>query len=171
MRIEFLARKYIEVACDMLAYPVFEGEKPDSDPLVSLDKATRGIVAAVLDSGEFKTDLHHACVIHHPAGLKAGRLLLIGAGKKEEFTLAMLRQVAGTAARAGRGAGCKSVALLDRGDHDAGEAARGITQGFLYAKSDSDVQKTRDKDERAVDKFVMLSKQRMARAEAEAAIN
>ena len=170
MRIEFLTRKYLEVACDMLAYPVFEGEKPDSDPLASLDKATRGIVAAVLDSGEFKTDLHHACVIHHPAGLKAGRLLLIGAGKKEEFTLAILRQVAGTAARAGRGAGCKSVALLDRGDHDARESAQVITEGVLYGQYDSDIHKTRDKDERAVDRFVILSKQRMARSEAEAAI-
>ena len=169
MRIEFQTRKVPEVACDMLAYPVFAGEKADSTTLVSLDKATRGIVAAVLDSGEFKTDLHHACVIHHPAGLKAGRLLLIGAGKKEEFTLAMLRQVAGTAARAGRGAGCKSVALLDRGDHEAREAARVITEGVLYGQYDSDIHKTRDKDERAVDRFVILSKQRMARSEAEAA--
>ena len=118
MRIEFQTRKFPEVACDMLAYPVFAGEKADSATLVSLDKATRGILAAVLGSGEFKTDLHHLCVIHHPAGLKAGRLVLIGAGKKEEFTLAILRQVAGTAARAGRNAGCRSVALFDRGDHD-----------------------------------------------------
>jgi hypothetical protein len=94
MRIEFQTRKFPEVACDMLAYPVFAGEKADSPTLVSLDKATRGIVAAVLGSGEFKTDLHHLCVIHHPASLKAGRLLLIGAGKKEEFTLAILRQIA-----------------------------------------------------------------------------
>ena len=72
MRIEFLTRKYLEVACDMLAYPVFEGEKPDSDPLASLDKATRGIVAAVLDSGEFKTDLHHAASFTTPRVSKPG---------------------------------------------------------------------------------------------------
>ena len=171
MRIEFQTRKFPEVACDMLAYPVFAGEKADSPTLVSLDKATGGIVAAVLGSGEFKTDLHHLCVIHHPASLKAGRLLLIGAGKKEEFTLAILRQIAGTAARAGRNAGGKSVALFDRGDHDPREAVRVIAEGVLYSQYDSTVHKTRDKDERALDKFVILSKGRVARADAEAAID
>ncbi|HYK87959.1 MAG TPA: M17 family peptidase N-terminal domain-containing protein, partial [Acidobacteriota bacterium] len=93
MRIEFRSVKYTEVACDMLAYPVFEDEPKNSPSRMWLDKVTRGVFGGALASGEFKPELHHTCRIHRPAGLKADRLLLIGAGKKSQFSLARLREI------------------------------------------------------------------------------
>src|SRR5213594_781681 len=115
MQFEFRAGNYAEIPCDALAFPVFEDDKKDARPLNLLDKATRGLLFTVMSSGEFSPEVNNTCLIHRPAGLKAPRLLLLGAGKQASFELATLRQLAGTALRCARAAGGKSVALLLRG--------------------------------------------------------
>ncbi len=156
MQIELRPGDYREVACDLLACPVFEDEATDVASLVSLDKLTRGAVKAVLASGEFKPELHQTCRIHRPAGLKARHLLLVGAGKKAQFEPARLREIAGTAVRVARSSAARTVAFLCRGDHPAGLASRLAAEGALYADYESDIYKTRDKEQRAVDTLWLL---------------
>ena len=84
MHIEFQTRMIPEVACDLLACPVFENH--DREILRTLDRVTRGVVASVLESGEFKPEFHRTCLIHRPPHLKAQRFLLIGAGKEQDFS-------------------------------------------------------------------------------------
>jgi len=62
MQIEHRPEDYLEVACDLLAYPVFEEETADNS-LESLNRITRGAVKAVLSSGEFKPELFRTCKI------------------------------------------------------------------------------------------------------------
>src|SRR5262249_50830471 len=151
------------VACDLLAFPLFEGETPRLPALRALDTATRGLVASVLESGEFKAELHRTCLLHRPPGLKAARLLLIGAGPKEEFTLATLREVAGTVVRAARSAGARTVALFRRRTLDVDDAARVAVEGALYGSFDSDIYKTRNRDARSVERFILLVRERLPR--------
>jgi len=168
MRIEFQTQNIADVACDLLACPVFENH--ERELLKILDHATRGVVAAVLESGEFKPELHRTCLIHRPARLKAQRLLLMGAGKEREFSLARLREIAGIAARSGRQAHCKSIALWMRGGFPAAEAARICTEGLLHGNYESEIYKTRDIETRAVDRATLLADTRARRHEAEAGI-
>ncbi len=100
MRLEYSSQECFKVVCDFLAYPIFEDEGHDSKELEPLQKSTRGIVRSLMTSGEFKPELHKTCLIHAPGGMKAGRLLLIGAGKRRDFNLARLRELAGVAVRA-----------------------------------------------------------------------
>ena len=170
MEIEFQSGNYSSVACDMLAFPVFEEEKNLPPPLRVLDKTIKGLLSAVLTSGEFKPDLHRTCLIHRPSGLKAKRLLLLGGGKKSESNLAILRQMAGTAVRAARAAGCKTVVLFRRSDQPALESARVATEGVLHGIFNSDVYKTREREEREVEKFILLSRERLERSQIEESI-
>jgi leucyl aminopeptidase len=151
MQIELRPGTIQEVACDLLAYPVFEDEIADFAPLESLDKITRGAVRSVLSSQQFKPELHQTCRIYRPAGLKARNLLLVGAGKNSQFEPARLREIAGTAVRAARSSACRTVAFLCRGDHPAGQASRLASEGAFYANYDSDIYKTRDKEQRDVE--------------------
>jgi leucyl aminopeptidase len=157
MKIEHLAANYTAVPCDILAYPIFEDEASDSPVLKALNDATRGLVGAVLSSGEFKPELHNTCRIHRPRGLKAERLLLVGAGKKAQFELSRLRDVAGTAIRCARLAACKAVVFANRGDHPDAKSAQAITEGALYANYEADLYKTRDREGRAVETLVMVT--------------
>ncbi len=165
MQFEFRSGNYADIPCDMLAFPVFEDEKADSRSLVSLDKVTRGLVFAVISSGEFKPEPNNTCVIHRPAGVKAGRLLLLGAGKQSAFDLATLRRLAGTALRSARSTGCRTVALFRRSEHPPLEAARVATEGALYGSYDSDSYKTRDRQNREVEKFLFVSRERIDRSQ------
>ncbi len=158
MQIGFRSGNYQDVPCDLLGYPVFEEEGTDSPVLKTLDKETRGAVSAAVTSGEFKAELHHYCLLHNPASLKARRLLLVGAGKKNEFTLARLRELSGTVARRARASHCNSAAFLVRGEFQIPDSARVAAEGGLYGNYESDVYKTRDREGSDVGQFLVLFK-------------
>jgi leucyl aminopeptidase len=170
MKVQFKPGSFSDIACDLLVVPVLEGEAPDSEMLQKLDKATRGVLRRVLASGEFKPELHNACLIHNPAGLKAGRLLLLGAGKKAELDLARVRELAGAAARGARSSRCKSVALLRRDRHAASDAVRVISEGALYGNYELDIYKTRDKEEVEIETFFIVDEAPMDGRKADEAI-
>jgi leucyl aminopeptidase len=164
MQIEYRPEKYPEIACDLLAYPVFEEETTGAS-LESLNTLTRGAVKAVLSSGEFKPELFKTCRIYKPSGLKARHLLLVGAGKKAQFSPARLRDVAGVAVRSAKPCAAKTVAFFCRGGNPAGLASRLAAEGALYANYESDIYKTRDKEERDVETFLVLLDGKAARAD------
>ncbi|MGD0308025.1 MAG: leucyl aminopeptidase [Acidobacteriota bacterium] len=165
MRIEFQPNNFSDVECDLLAHPVFEDEARDGTSLRALDNATKGVACSVLSSGEFKPELHHTCLIHRPARIKAQRLLLVGAGKEREYTLARLREVAGTAVRAARTAHCGSVALWLRRTITAPEAIRVAAEGGLHGNYESEIYKTREVETQEVERLILLSERKMRRGE------
>jgi leucyl aminopeptidase len=169
MQIEIRTRNHIDVACDLLACPVFEG-RPLSPLGKALDEATRGMIASMLSSGEFKPELHRTCLIHRPARLKARRLLLVGAGKESGFSLARLREMAGIAARCARLARCRSAALPLMGGFPAAAAARVAAEGAWHGNYDSEIYKTREVETGNVEEFILLGDGKARRHEAEEGI-
>jgi leucyl aminopeptidase len=166
MRIEHRPEDYREIVCDMLAFPVF-GEDTADASLGSLNLITRGAVKAVLSSGEFKADLYKACRIFKPAGLKARSLLLVGAGKKSQFEPARLRETVGTVVRSAKQSAAKTVAFLCRDGHPAGLASRMAAEGALYGNYESDIYKTRDKEQKDVEAFFVLFARKIAPRESQ----
>ncbi|MBN2319703.1 MAG: leucyl aminopeptidase [Acidobacteria bacterium] len=167
MQIEHQPGEYKNVACDLLIFPVFEDEPNGSSPLRVLNKTTGGLVKSVLDSKEFKPELHHTCRLQNPRGLKARSLLLVGAGKISEFTPARLREMAGTGVRVARSCAGRAVVFLSRGVASTALAARIATEGALYADYESDLYKTRDKDEKNVRSFRILFDRKVSGKEVE----
>ena len=123
MQIELRVEQYPLIACDMLAFPIFEDETDNSTALEPLDRITNGVLKAVLSSGEFRPELHKSLKIYRPTGIQARYLLLVGAGKKAAFEPSKLREIAGVAVRNARSSSCKTVAFMCRGVHPAGIAA------------------------------------------------
>jgi leucyl aminopeptidase len=156
MQIRLQLKNYWEVACDLLAYPVFEDEARDLSLLETLNKITRGAAEALLTSGAFKPELHKTSRIYNPAGLKTRCLLLVGAGKKSQFEPSRFREVVGAAVRHARTAAGRSVAFLCRGDLPAGLEARLAVEGACYANFESNIYKTRDKESIDVETFQLL---------------
>jgi leucyl aminopeptidase len=159
MQAEYRPGEYRNIACDLLAVPIFEEEKTGSPWLESLDKITRGAVKSLLSSGEFKTELYQTFSIFRPAGLKARHLLLIGAGKRNRLSPAKLRDIAGVGVRAAKSIGSKTMTFLCRGDNPADLAARVSTEGAVYGNYEADIYKTRDKETRDVEMFLLAFEQ------------
>jgi leucyl aminopeptidase len=86
----------------------FENE-PDAPFVAELDQALGGCLAALYREGEFAGKLNKTSLIHTLGRTAAERLLLVGLGKRGELSRDRLRQAAGTAVQALRGAGVKSA--------------------------------------------------------------
>ncbi len=170
MQTEFQAGNYAELACDLVAFPIYEGESADIPELRALDQAARGLIASMLASGEFKAELHRTALLHNPPGLKAKKLLLVGGGKQQDLTLARVRELAGTAVRQARTTLSGHVAFVNRNGFAAADAAKVLTEGALYANYEADIYKTRDKEGRDVARFTVAGIRPKNRDEASEAI-
>src|SRR4051812_3410309 len=71
----------------------------------ALNDATGGQIEELYLSSEFSGKACEHVTLYRPSGLKARRLLLIGAGKADAFTPSEIRKVAGTAVRIARSRG------------------------------------------------------------------
>jgi leucyl aminopeptidase len=170
MQIKYCLENYASIACDLLAYPVFEEDAADTASLATLDKAAQKAVSSLLASKEFKPEPNQTCKIYRPAGLKANHLLLVGAGKQAEFTPAKLRDAAGTAVRAARSIFCKKVAFVCPKEPAAGLAARFAAEGAIYANYDADLYKTKDRENRDIETFMPVFQNKEKAAELEEGI-
>ena len=69
--------------------------------------------------------------VYRPGNIKARRLVLVGAGKREEFSFDTVRKVTGAAARFLRSKGARSMAILRRSQLDVEASAQAAVEGAL----------------------------------------
>src|SRR5260370_5677551 len=89
-----------------------KGNKQKTEPkLASRDSALEKATAELVASGEITGKAQEAVLLHRPQGLKAKRLLVVGAGKANSFSHPELRKASGTALRYLRSRAIKSCAI------------------------------------------------------------
>ena len=116
--------------------------------LLTADAALLAAAAPWLTSGEFKAALGETFLLAAPGGLKADRLLLVGAGKSDNLSPHELRKAAGAAIRFARPRNLRAVALT-LPEHPALPAtltARAIAEGAILADFDIDFYRADRKD-------------------------
>ena len=69
-------------------------------------------MAELVASGEVTGKAFETVLLHRPQGLKAKRLLVVGAGKAKSFTHAEVRKAAGSAIRALEAQGNQELRLF-----------------------------------------------------------
>ncbi len=84
-----------------------------------------------------------------------------GRQKSSNFEPARLREIAGTAVRSAKQSIGKTTAFWCRGSQPAGLASRLAAEGALYANYESDIYKTRDKEQRDVERFLVLFEEKV----------
>src|SRR5574340_95762 len=132
------------IETDALIVPVFEGQA---------DARIRGLAGDLLEAGEVNGKPLEMTLLHRPAGLKAKRLLLAGAGKAERFTASELRKLAGAALRLLKSKSIRNMAVwVEPGTEDTVSAA---VEGALLGDYDPDRYKTDEEGKKAVDNFVV----------------
>ena len=151
MEIKADARKYHEIECDALVIGVFEGEGVEDGLLAELDQHTAGAIRSLFETGEFAGKSGESAYLVGTGGLRARRLLLLGAGKASEADSNLLRKLAGTATRTLRGKKAKSIAFLHRSEHNLATDAQAITEGALLSLFEPDKYHTSNKTESALE--------------------
>ena len=157
MEVKADSRKFYEIECDALAVGVFEGEKPEGGVLAEIDKRTGGVLTSLIETGEFTGKSGESAYVHSTGEMKSRRLLLLGAGKREDFTTDNVRRMAGTAARTLRGKKARTFAFLRRSDLAVSESAQAATEGALLALFEPDKYHTSDKTENHLDQMILAT--------------
>src|SRR5258707_14942274 len=94
MQITLVTQPFAALETDALVSYVFEETNPVQGRVAELDKAAAGLLQKLVKSGELTGKTLEFTLVHAPGGLKAARLLLVGAGKRQQWNSATLRKMA-----------------------------------------------------------------------------
>jgi leucyl aminopeptidase len=155
MQITLEARPYAQIEADALVSYVFEETDPIQGRVAELDQKTGGLLRRLVQSGELTGKMLEMTLVHAPAGLKAQRLLVVGAGKREQFGTAALRKLAGAALRFLKARSVKQVAFLGQESDATADSAQAVTEGLLLGNFESDKYKSEKKNGKEVDAAVL----------------
>lgn len=163
MRIDVCSATPLRYATPALVIGCFEDEK---DQLFrDCDGALDGCLERLGESREFTGKNGSTRLLHTLGKLPAERLLLVGLGKKKEFTPERLRQAAGNAVQALRSARVASFSSALHLATDLPQAVESAAVGMLLASYSFDLYKTKEKEQR----FVFEALTVLVGSEAEAA--
>lgn len=140
MKISVKRSRPASTAADLLAVPLWQAiSLPLTGALAQLDTYMEGQIGDYIESGDFSGSLNSTLLCRSRGRIKSPRLLLVGLGKAESFTIDCLRQVSAVAVTTARKLGVATVAILppavDDGFADVGQAcAEGALLGLYRLK-------------------------------------
>jgi leucyl aminopeptidase len=148
-----------EVETECLAVVVLDhGPKDKSEVSVQAsDAAIKDVAADVIGTGEVTGKMFETTLLHHPAKLKAKRLLLLGGGIANNFTASELRKLAGAAVRFFKPKGIRSFAFLAPENIKSDEAVKVIVEGAFVGNFDPDTYKS-DRKEQKIDSITVVAR-------------
>jgi leucyl aminopeptidase len=155
MQITLESKPYAALETEALVSYVFEETDPIQGRISELDQTANGLLRSLAKSGELTGKTLEMTLIHAPAGLKSARLLLVGAGKREQFTTATLRKLAGAALRYLKARSVKQLVFLVRENNATEESAQAIAEGVLTANFETDKYKTEKKNDKSIDTVLL----------------
>jgi leucyl aminopeptidase len=151
MQITLETKPFAALETDALVTYVFEEADPVQGRIAEVDRAAGGLLGKLAKSGELTGKTLEFTLIHSPAGLRAARLLLVGAGKKDQFNSAVLRKVAGASLRYLKARSVKNFAFLVRENDATRDSAQAFSEGAIAADFETDKYKTEKKNEKIVE--------------------
>jgi leucyl aminopeptidase len=147
-----------ELDVQALAVAVFKDEKSGEGFLKKLDELSGGLVQSAIEAEEFSGKEGETAYFHLVGNdkLKFRRLLLVGVGEEKDYGEPQVSQMAGTAVRSLRSKNAKSIAVLPRVKANDEQIARRSTEGAFIALFDPDKYRTVDKEQKTVDRLVVV---------------
>jgi leucyl aminopeptidase len=147
----------VETEC--LVVVVLDRAANKDKPEVSVettDAAVKNAAGEVISSGEVSGKTFETTLIHHPAGLKAKRLLLLGGGKAKTFSAFDLRRLAGAAVRTLKSKGLRSFAFVTPQNNTQEDSVKAVVEGSFVGNFEADTYKSDRKDQR-IDELTVVA--------------
>ncbi len=157
MKIDFAREHLADLKCSILAVFGLEGNPAASGTGERLPAAARALLEELKAGGELTGKAYECTLVHRPPGLAAQKLLLVGAGKKEKFSDAQLRRLAGTAVRHARAKGIHELAWVLAGEEAEAGAVQAVVEGAILGDYEADCYRTEKNGERRIDRLVLAS--------------
>ncbi|MDE3137353.1 MAG: aminopeptidase, partial [Acidobacteriota bacterium] len=156
MQIQLDSTSPLSIETEALVTISFEKDDPIDGPLAEFDRATSGRLKELAASHELTGKWLEMVLLHYPSGLKAKRLLIVGAGKQEKFDNTQLRRLAGAAERYLKGRSVKKIAFLLREPRQDATSVQLVAEGLLLADLDLDKYKSEKKNQKSIEHVSIL---------------
>lgn len=151
MQITLENKPFAAIETEALVTYAFDDNEGPQGRAAELDQLTGGLLARLNKSGELTGKSLETTLMHSPTGLKAVRLLIIGAGKRDQFNGATLRKVAAVALRYLKSRSVHNFVFVVREGGATEANVQAIVEGFLTADFETDKYKTDKKKDKFVD--------------------
>ncbi len=155
MEVRLTHTSWNEIECDLLVIPLFEDEGIDEEFVASLDQGLGGLLSELKETGEFEGKRHQCTTVHRPQGVSAGRLALLGAGKKASWATDAVRKTVTRAIGRVRGYKLRQVGIVVRGEEDTPAAAQATAEGAVLAAYSADEYKTSGKSKTLIEEVLL----------------
>jgi leucyl aminopeptidase len=169
VNINVVCAKIQEYEIDAVVVNLFEGVTEPGGATGAVNRAMDGVISNLIASGDFTGKLKQIAVLYpregivdvRPREVEAKRVAIVGLGKREEFTIEKVRQVASAAAKHLRDLGVKRFATILHGAGAGGfspsETAQAVTEGTLLGLYSFTEYKTVGREEiRTVEEVTIL---------------
>jgi leucyl aminopeptidase len=135
VEIKVVAGDITGIESGAVIFNLFEGMGKPGGDLATVDKALDGAISRLIKQGEIRGKLNEITVVHSLGKLPAGRVVIVGLGKREELTQDKVRGAVAETCRLLRQRGVDSMATVAQGAGIAGispeKAAQAIAEGAL----------------------------------------
>lgn len=122
---------------DTLIVNLFDDVKTPSGATGAVDKALDGAISELIASGDLTGKLGEVGVLYSRGAIPAGRILVVGLGKRDNFNLESVRQASASAIKKARSLNGKNIATIVHGagiaSLPAGDTAQATTEASLLA--------------------------------------
>jgi leucyl aminopeptidase len=115
MKVELVVGDIVRHKADMVVVNLFEGVRKPGGATGALDAAMGGAISAAVRDGDFQGKWGETLYLRPGKGVASPRVLVIGLGKKEKFTLDLVRQSALPVMRVAKKLKVKSLASVIHG--------------------------------------------------------
>ncbi|MCZ6635123.1 MAG: leucyl aminopeptidase [bacterium] len=150
----------LEQDADAIVLNLFEDVTEPAGAPGAADKARNGALQSLIAGGDFKGTFKQISVLYPQSGLRSPRLILIGLGKQDAFTLDRARQTAAVAARQARTLGVKHLASIAHGGGagalESADAAQAAVEGTLLGTYRFTEYKTETETENNLERFTLV---------------
>jgi len=166
MRVSVIRGQIQATPADAIIVNSFEGVTTPGGATGAVDAALRlgntgerGAISRLIALGDFTGRLNEVGVVYTHDKLPAPRVLVVGLGDREAFTLDCIRQASGSAVRKARELGCKRVATIVHGSGIGGldprQAAQATVEGALMGSYQFGEHKSQA-NERSVEELLVV---------------
>ncbi len=135
MNISVAIDNILEREAEAIVLSLFEGVTEPGGATGAADGALNGQIRNLISDGDFTGKFKQIAVLYPQSGISAKRLLLVGLGKREEFTIDRVRQVSAAAAQRARSLGAGHLATVvhggGAGGMDVAAAAQAVVEGAI----------------------------------------
>ncbi len=146
MKAELVAGDIRMHKADMLVVNLFEGTESPSGATGAVDKAIGGAITAAIRDGDFRGKWGETLYLRPEKGIASPRVLVVGLGKKEKFTLDLVRQSTLPVMRLAKKKKISTVASVlhgaGAGGLDPADVARFLALGAFLSEYEYDRYKT-----------------------------